>query len=168
MSNEEWTAGWALVDHTGFQSLEDDERNRLLVFMASRSLPALADYEVPRQVADDSVAACVRYLEDRSFDARSVSIHLNHADPNLDLSAQYSFVGTDKSASDALDIVCFATGSVARTAYRDQGLANPPEPVILAIPSVTVEALDKFRSMLRFGLVSATETWRHAPSQRNA
>lgn len=155
MSSEEWKAGWAVIDHVKFQAIGDDERNRLLIFMAAHSLSNLDDYEMPRQVAVDSVSSCIRYMEDRSVDARSISIHLNHADPNLDLSAQYSFVGTDKYAYDALDIVCFATGSVARTAYLDQRLHNLPEPVILATPNVTVEALDKFRNMLQLGLVSA-------------
>ena len=155
VSSEEWTAGWAAIDHMMFQSLGDDERNRLLIFMASHSLSALADYELPRRVAEDSVSACVRYMDDRSIDARSISIYLNHPDPNFDLSAQYSFVGSDKSAYDALDIVCYATGAVARTAYLDQRLSSPPDPVILATPNVTVKALDQFRSMLRRGLVRA-------------
>lgn len=166
MSSEEWKAGWAVIDHLKFQSLGDDERNRLLIFMASHSLSNLADYEIPKRVADDSVLACVRYMEDKSVDARSISIHLNHTDPDLDLSAQYSFVGADRSAYDTLDLVCFTTGSVARTAYLDQGLSNAPEPVILATPNVTVEALDKFKNMLQMGLVSADSTLQLGVSQR--
>lgn len=155
MSGGEWAAGWAVIDHIKYQSLGDDERNRLLIFMALHSVSNLADYEIPKKVAGDSISACVRYMKDRSVDARSISIYLNHTDPNLDLSAQYSFVGTNESASDSLDIICFATGAVARTAYLDQRLCNPPEPVMLATPNVTFEALDKFRSLLRMGLVSA-------------
>lgn len=155
MSSEEWTAGWSVIDNAKYQSLGDDERNRLLLFMASHSLSTLANYETPKQVANDSVMACVRYMEDRLVDARSISIYLNHPDPNLDLSAQYDFVGDDMAAYKALDIVCFATGAVARTAYLHQRLSSPPEPVILAAPDVTVEALEKFRSMLRMGLVIA-------------
>jgi hypothetical protein len=155
VSSEEWTAGWSVIDNAKYQSLGDDERNRLLIFMASHSLLTLADYEIPKRVANDSVSACVRYMEDRSVDARSISIYLNHTDSNLDLSAQYSFVGADIAAYDALDIVCFATGAVARTAYLRQRLSSPPEPVILATPNVTVEALEIFRRMLRMGIVSA-------------
>ena len=155
MSSEEWTAGWSVIENARYQSLGDDERNRLLIFMASHSLSTLAYYEIPKRVANESVSACVRYMEDPSVDARSVSIYLNHTDPNFDLSAQYSFVGADIAAHDALDIVCFATGAVARTAYLHQRLSSPPEPVLLATPNVTVEALEKFRRMLRMGIASA-------------
>lgn len=142
-----------MIDDLEFQSLNVDQQNRILVDLAINAIPVLAKYKIPWQVASRSIDACLKSIDDKSFDAKVVSLHLNHPDPDLDLSAQYSFIDDDNAAELALDIVSFATGAAANAAYRRQNLDAMPEPVALATPDVTVGALDKFKTLSKLGLV---------------
>lgn len=142
-----------MIDDPEFQSLNVDQQIKILVDLAINSLPVLAKYKLPLEVAKRSIDACLKSIEDKSFDAKVVSINLNHPDPDLDLSAQYSFINDDSAAELALDIVSFATGAAANAAYRRQNLDGMPEPVALATPDVTVGAIDRFKTLSKLGLV---------------
>ena len=111
----------------------------------------MAKYELPLEVAKRSIDACLKYIEDKSFDAKVISLNLNH--PDMDLSAQYSFIHDDSAAELALDIVSFATSAAANAAYRRQNLDGMPEQVALATPDVTFAAIDKFKTLSKLGLV---------------
>lgn len=142
-----------MIDDREFHSLNVDQQNKILVDLATNSLPVLAKYKMPLEVAKRSIESCLKSIENKAFDAKVISINLNHPDPDLDLSAQYSFIDDDSAAELALDIVCFATGAVANAAYRRQNLDHMPESVALATPDVTVGAIDKFKTLSKLGLV---------------
>lgn len=142
-----------MIDDREFQSLNVDQQNKILVDLAINALPVLSKYKLPWEVANRSINACLKFIDNKSFDATVVALNLNHPDPDLDLSAQYSFIDDDGAAELALDIVSFATGAAANAAYRRQNLDSMPEPVALATPDVTVGALDKFKTLSKLGLV---------------
>ena len=131
-----------------FLELEKNAQNGLLIKMADAALVFVKPYPEAYEPAKDSVQRIQKYMQYKSVPAVEVGIHLNHPDENQDLSALFDFVEDDPAAIDALDIITFATGSVALDAYKTQGIKAIPEPVMLATPETAFGAIDAYTRCL--------------------
>ena len=100
-------------------------------------------------MACDSLDLVEMYLVGNNIPATEVCQYLSHSDPNQDLSAQFDFVNEDEDAIAALNIICYAIGSVGNTACERQGITCIPDTVLSATPEVAVNALKQYDFLMK-------------------
>ena len=124
-----------------FLALNRVEQDELLFLLAKKVTHLLDSYPSVYKVASDSLDLVEMYLVGNNIPATEVCQYLNHSDPNQDLSAQFDFVNEDEDAIAALNIICYATGSVGNTACKRQRVTCIPDTVLSVTPDVAVNTL---------------------------
>ena len=137
---------------------DSDVQNKILIIMSNNCLYILKKYKKVYDISNKSLRLIKKYMIDQSISADEVSIYLNHPNSDYDgLAVQFDFVENDPMAIAALDIICYATGAVSRSAFLSQGVKYMPDPVSMATPDVTVDALNKYKLLLDHGLVPSLD-----------
>jgi len=133
------------MDKEKFLTLEQNDQNGVLL-----------RYPMAKSVAEKSLVLIQQYLDGEDLSAPEISQYLDHEDMDKGLGLQIYNVDDDAEAIAAIDLACYATGAVSRTAFEQQGLAaKMPDPVSEAVPEVVVDALAQYQALVVKGLVPA-------------
>jgi len=135
------------MDKNYFLNLDEDNKSKFLVNMAYEATTVLNDYRHVFKVATDAVGLLESHLVN-PLPPKEIGLYLEHYDESKDIGSLYGYVRDDNLAISAIDIIAYATGAIALSAYHSHGIYKGiTDPILEATPDVFEFALTQYKKL---------------------
>ena len=148
------------MDKYYFLNLNEDNKSKFLVGLASAATSVLSDYRNVFKIATDAVGLLESHLVN-PLPPKEIGLYLEHYDESKDISSLYDYVRDDNLAISAIDMIAYATGAIALSAYHSHGIHKGiTDPILQATPDVFEFALTQYKKLKTANMVRpVSDVW---------